>query len=223
MSLGTPTTPTAMVGVNSGMTVTSALFTPTANSLLFAGLASRRSSTLAASTVEDSFGLTWILLTDSSQDFGSGTRARQRVYVAATPAIPEPLQVTHRNAAAIRMALHLIEVSGTVSIPTNFIAGYDGDGDPSCVLPLAPAATSTLVGLYCATAVVEELATQPAGFTELEDIFSSGAAYQMETCYDVGGGATTNAWSSASTGETFATIVEVRAPSLARTTAVWIS
>ena len=147
MALGTPTSPTPIVGGNVS-SVTSAAFTPTANALLFATLTTRQDATLAESTISDNVGLSWTSLISYSYDAGSGTRLRNRVYVAPTGAAPTSMQVTHEHGVTRRMMLALVQVTGTISVPTNVAGNHATNGSPSVTLSSAPLASSLLLGFY---------------------------------------------------------------------------
>lgn len=209
--LGVPTVPTPRVAVSSINPLVTAAFPVPANSLLFVGFETRASATLAASTITDSLTTSWSLLIDESHDAGSGVRARQRVYCAAFEDAVESMTVTHSNAASIRKTTHLISITGTTAIPTNFDGTAGGNGNPSTLLPIAPAATSTLLGFFGGTAAAELTMDPPAGFTELEDLYDANGQMQVQTSYDAGGGAATNAWTSLA-AVTVASVIEIPLP-----------
>lgn len=225
MPLGTPTTPTPVVASASGSTVTTASFTPSANSLLLASLVVKHDSPpLQPSSIGDSAGLSWTLLTDLSEDTGAGNPIRQRVYAAATGASPGSMTVTHNSphSPSPRVSLQLVEITGTTIVPVNFAGATSGTGDPSVVLSPAPAASSTLISLFGGAAAATFPVDPPTGFTELEDTFPTAGAVQMESAYDAGSGATTNSWTTTG-ANTCASVIEVAAPSGGRAYAYWNS
>jgi hypothetical protein len=224
MALGTPTAPTpAVVGGPSITSITSAEFTPAANSLLFVHLTTRKSGAGSTEpTIGDNSGgmFLWQSLT-TSVNVAGGVALRQRVYVAATGAAPPAVQVSLNSVDTVRMSMQFAQITGSLSVPVNFILNLNATGNPSCVLPLAPAATSTLIGFYVLAKTSAGLPTVPSGFTQLEEKFDAGAQLQLQSCYDELSGAQTNAWTSGSAFPAFGTMIEVRSPLLARSRAIW--
>ena len=229
MALGVPTAPTPMVAANSDVTMVSGSFTPAANALLFAHLAMRSTLAIPGPTVAGG-GLTWTLTVDRSFEGAVTTRLRQRVYVAATGPAPSAMTVTMTSDGNGRTSLQLLQLPGTTAIPTNFATGLtagidDSGGDPSSTLPTAPAATSTLVAFFAATVGTAVPVPPPPGFTEVEDAFSAEGAMEMQSSYDPGSGAVTNAWvTTTGGGPAVGNVLEVLQPAAgaaARTLAMW--
>lgn len=197
MPFGTPTAPTTPVTGNGAASITSASYTPSAVSLQFALLSTRKGDTLAAPTVSDSVGLTWVLLTDASVDLGSGARVRQRIYMASVGTSPAAMTVTLTVNDTARATLQLLEMTGYSPTPTNVNFATTTTGSPSVTLPLSPVATSMLLGFFACANSAAAPPTPPSGFTEVEQFYNATGQIQVETCYQSGGGAATNAWSSA--------------------------
>jgi hypothetical protein len=225
MALGTPTAPTpAVAGGPSITSITSAEFTPAANSLLFAHLTTRRNAINSTEpTISDNSGSMFLwqsLVSDDNLDLG--TTLRQRVYVAATGAAPPAVQVSLNSVNTCRMSMQFVQVTGSLSIPVNFVQALDLTGNPSCILPLAPVATSTLIGFYALGKASAGLPTVPTGFTQIEEDYDAVSLLQLQSCYNELSGTQTNAWTGGAAFQAFGSTIEIRSPLLARARAIWM-
>ncbi len=193
MPLGTPTLVTPTVG-NGTTSTTTASFTPTAGALLLA-LGSCRGSTLPGALTLNPSALTWTPLIDDLYDPGSTPRVRARIW-AAVVSSASAMTVQLTSASAGKCALSIVQITGAAGVPSNFASATNANGDPTVTLSSAPAASSTVVGLF--TGAGSTAITPPSGYTELDEAVTSTDLI-TEVVYDAVSAATSAAWSTANT------------------------
>lgn len=204
MALGTPTLATPTVG-QGGTSVTTASFTPTLGALLIALGSCRGSSPPGVLTLNPS-ALTWTPIISGLYDNGTSPRVRGRMWAAVvSSASAMTVQVTSTSAG--KVALSIVQITGAAGIPSNYAEANNGSGDPTATLPSAPAASSTVIGLYAAAGAAAM--TPPSGYTELDEQVTSSDLI-TEVVYDAGSAATSAAWTSATNTRSIGLLVEIQ-------------
>jgi hypothetical protein len=195
MALGTATLLTPTISSATG-TATSASFTPSANQTIYAAGTSRRTLANGAATqpaIVDSLGsLTWTPIDEATLS-GATANLRLRVWRTTVGSSPLPMTVSISGSGTETHSVTLLGITGAGTDDSNRITGTNATGDPALTLPSTPGATSATIGFcFCnSTGVV----TQPAGYTELEDISTGNG--RMETVALAGNTATGLTWASA--------------------------
>jgi hypothetical protein len=110
-----------------GTVVTTASFTPSANSRLFV-IAGARAGGAVVPVVTDSLGLTWTTLTGSNIDAGNATGIFCYCDIDASPAA---MTVTATSTGATQTAVMVFDVTGHSTDLSNFVFGTNVAGDPS--------------------------------------------------------------------------------------------
>lgn len=204
MALGTPALATPTVG-GGGTGITTASFTPTLGALLIA-LGACRGSSLPGTLTLNPSALTWTPIIAGLYDDGASPRIRGRAWAAVVDAASAmTVQVTSTSAG--KCALSIVQITGAAGIPSNYAEDDNGTGDPTVVLPSAPAASSTVIGLYAAAGAAAM--TPPSGYTELDEQVTSSDLI-TEVVYDAGSAATSAAWTSATNTRSIGLLVEIQ-------------
>ena len=203
MALGTPTLATPVVVIAS-INVTTASFTPTANSLLVVSAGARALALPGLPTIGNTGGLTFTPIIDGLYDIGSGARARSRTWAAVIGSSPGGMTVTSSTTAG-RICIAVIEIIGQGGIPANAAATPSATGDPTMVLGSAPAASSLVLAFLTGSRAGAAI-TPPTGFTELAE--ADDTVIGIQCCYDMVSAPTSIAYSTPYL-ETVGTAVEV--------------
>lgn len=145
--------------------VTTASFTPTANSRLFA-IASSRPANGVPPVVTDSLGGTWTLLTGSNIDFGN---INGSIYYRDIGASPAAMTVTATSTGATQVGIQCFDVTGHSTDLSNYASNTNAAGDPTVVLPSAPAAASFGIAA-CLVNAGGTPTTFPTGYSQVYQV-----------------------------------------------------
>lgn len=174
-------------------TVTSAAFTPSANSRLWA-IASARGSSVVVPTISDSLGGSWTLLPSSGIDQGNIDGA---IYYRDIGASPASMTVTCASTAATQVGLMLFDITGAGTDLSNFATDVDTAGDPSLSLPQAPGATGYTIAAIIRNAGTATV-TAPTGYSQAYNAQAATNLYHG-LYVDASSAAQAQAWVSTST------------------------
>lgn len=181
MALGTLTL--GGVSGTGSTSATTASFSPTGLSIVFASALARKSTGVPAQPTIDAMGGSWSAWTqifDTQFDTGSNPRLRVRTWYATAPASP----------GSVAVSVDCSD-SGQLNVVTAFITGASVDfsnkdddtdtvGDASPVLPSSPITGSISYAIYFSNA--SNAVTEPSGFTSLADTATTNGRYAL--CYD---------------------------------------
>lgn len=184
-------------------TVAGVSFTPANGALLIAIVSSRLSGGAVPPTkptITDTLSLTWTEIMDHIYDPGASPRERIVAWytVIGTGAAVTLTGGCASAGASSPVALASMEFAGWGGVApdfTNQIGADDANGDPSCVLPSVPAATSCVI---CHTIAAQANSmSKTASYTALgyNDAFASSSGRQAGE-YDDSSAAQTVGWTS---------------------------
>lgn len=128
MALGTPVLHSETGAT--GTVATTASFTPDANSVLYAFSASRAGAAVP-STITDSLGSTWTLVTGSNVDGGNLSVSLHYLVIGGSPSA---MTVTATSTSANQTAISVVGVTGADDDMSNFQLQTEAAGDPSVTL-----------------------------------------------------------------------------------------
>jgi hypothetical protein len=173
-------------------TVTTASFTPAANSRLFA-IGGARPSTGVPPVITDSLGGTWTLISGSNVDFGNVAGSMYYRDIGASPAA---MTVTATSTGATQVGVQAFDVTGYSTDLSNFQTNTNAAGDPSVTLA-TPAAASFAI----AAAVINAGGVPTAFPTGYSQVYQSVVATNLRMCLytDAASAGATQAWVSPGT------------------------
>lgn len=172
-------------------TATTATFTPSANSRLFA-FASGRAAGVVPS-VSDSLGGTWTLVPGSNIDAGNVVCALYYQDIGGSPAA---MTVTVTSSGSTQVAVGVTDITGHSTDLSNFVTNTNAAGDPSVTMG-ALTSGSAVIGWHAQNAGAAPTST-PAGYTSIYN--SSPATNLRHSCfYDDSSPGTTLSWTSSGT------------------------
>jgi hypothetical protein len=175
-----------------GTVVTTASFTPSANSRLFA-IAGARAGGAVVPVVTDSLGGTWTLLPTSNIDAGNSCGA---LYYRDIGASPAAMTVTATSTGATQTGVMCFDVTGHSIDLSNFAFNTNAAGDPSLNLAAISAGgygIATFIGNAGAAPTVT-----PAGYTSAYN-GAIATNLRMALFVDPTSPGTAQAWTSGST------------------------
>lgn len=188
MAIGTPTLRDASGAI--AASVTSASFTPAANSILFCWAGNDGSGSPSATpAISDSLGGTWTQI-GSSVTLSDLTGA---LFYRSIGGSPSSMTVTNTCSDGERVTINVFDVTGAGTDFSNTASGTSASGDPSFSIS-SPAGTSAIFGF--AFALGGNNFTPPSGYTELTDTSPAATTRRTTTVYDLSSPGTTLTWSS---------------------------
>ena len=181
----------ANIGANAA-TVTTASFTPTANSRLFA-VGGARPSVGATPTITDSTGGVWTALPGSAIKFGNVGGTFSYLNIGASPV---PMTVTVSSLNSTQVGVQCFDATGGGTDMTNFKVNTNAAGDPSVTLD-AMASSSYGIAAFVGNAGAAPTAS-PVGYSS---VYSAAVAtnLRMNLYTDATSPGTAQAWTTAST------------------------
>lgn len=209
MAIGTPTLRDASGAISSS--VTSASFTPAANSILFCWAGNDGSGSPSATpAISDSLGGSWTQIgsTVTLSDLAGA------LFYRTIGGSPSSMTVTSTCSDGERVTINVFDVTGAGTDFSNTASGTSGTGDPSFSIS-SPAGTSAVFGF--AFALGGNNFTPPSGYTELSDTSPASTTRRTTTVYDLSSPGTTLTWSSTN-GNCVAFAVEIKEASGGSTT-----
>lgn len=204
MAIGTPTLRDASGAI--ATSVTSASFTPAANSILFCWAGNDGSGSPSTTPViSDSLGGSWTQIgsTVTLSDLAGA------LFYQSIGGSPSAMTVTSTCSDGERVCINVFDVTGAGTDFSNTASGTNASGDPSFSIS-SPAGTSAVFGF--AFALGGNNFTPPSGYTELTDTSPGATTRRTTTVYDLSSSGTTLTWSSTN-GNCVAFAVEVKEPS----------
>lgn len=173
--------------------VTTASFTPAANSRLFA-IGSSRPASGVPPVITDSLGGTWTLVPGSAIDNGN---INGSVYYQDIGASPAAMTVTATSTGATQVGIQCFDFTGHSADLSNFSFNINAAGDPTVVLPSVPAAASFGI----ATCLINAGGTPTAFPTGYSQVYQVQVATNLRMCLftDATSAGQTQAWVSPGT------------------------
>jgi len=171
--------------------VTTAAFTPSANSRLFA-IAAGRTTSAVPPTITDSLGGTWTLVPGASVDFTNIAGSIRYQDIGASPA---SMTVT-ATSGGTQAGVMCFDVTGHSTDLSNFQPNTNAAGDPSVTLA-AMGATSLGIAAFIGNAGSAATAV-PVGYSS---IYNGAPATNLRMCLytDLGSPGAAQAWTTPST------------------------
>lgn len=212
MALGTPVSRGAVQ--SSGSSVSSAAFTPAADSILiaYAGISNGVNNT-RTTTIADSLGGTWTEIGSGFSGPDDTNWINGRLWWRDIGASPAEMTVTvTESASSNAVVLMMLEITGADTTDfTNVASDPDDLADPTVVLGSTPEAASTVIGFYHLISSGTTIGTIPTGHSILaEDLAPSGVTDSIQMTYDAGSASDTLGWVSASSSNALAVALEIK-------------
>lgn len=205
-------------------TITTGSFTPPAYSILIAYSAVRRNAGApTASTVTDSLGNTWTLITgsDDTATDGSSLWVRLRAHYLVIGASPSAMTVSSASASAAHHGLQVVAIEGGGVDFANVDTGTGASGAATATLPATPSADSMLLGAFANREFTSPI-TPPSGYSELL-LSNMGTNGKLQTVIDDNSTAVNLAWNSAGDNYCVGLGLEMRQPALLEhSSAAWV-
>ncbi|MDK1377108.1 MULTISPECIES: hypothetical protein [unclassified Sinorhizobium] len=188
MAIGTPVHHAAVA--NDGATVTTASFTPAANSQLIAFATGYRSAAFTGKpAITDSVGLTWTEVGSVQWNPAAGSRdVHYALYRSSSVGgSPAAMTVTATATSGNEVSLSVDAVTGASNVFSNFDTAESETGDPAFTLPAALSSGSAVM-IWAAAVQGNNSFAQPAAYTETFDLTTStpgGDDFRHMMCYDL--------------------------------------